>query len=94
MLVRIVRLTLKPEFESDFKQVFEEKKDLIAGFKGCTKVNLLQDTSNANVFFTISEWESETDLDNYRNSEVFRETWANVKQWFGAPPIAHSTAIL
>jgi len=94
MLVRIVRLTFKPEFESDFKQVFEEKKNLIAGFEGCTKVNLLQDTSNANVFFTISEWKSEADLESYRNSELFRETWATVKQWFSAPPVAHSTVVL
>jgi heme-degrading monooxygenase HmoA len=94
MILRIVRLTFKPEFEEAFKQVFEEKRALIAAFEGCQKVNLLQDVSNANVFFTISEWNSENELKQYRNSVLFRETWATVKQWFAAPPIAHSTVVL
>lgn len=94
MLVRIVRMTFNTERVNDFKNVFEEKKELIAGFNGCTKVNLLQDISNPNIFFTISEWQDESFLETYRNSALFRETWSTVKQWFAAPPIAHSVHIL
>lgn len=42
-------------------------------------MSLLQDDENPNIVFTYSEWDSEEDLDNYRNSEAFRGYWPKIK---------------
>ncbi len=90
MIVRVVRMTFAPEFVTDFQKVFESRKHLIASFEGCCGVKLLRDIHQPGVFFTISEWQDENCLNNYRQSELFRQTWSEVKQWFAAPPLAHS----
>jgi quinol monooxygenase YgiN len=91
MLTRIVRLTFAPERVGDFLEIFSSSQDKIRGFDGCHGVRLLRDTIAGNIFFTISEWESEAHLEHYRQSELFRATWARTKVLFSAPPLAHST---
>jgi heme-degrading monooxygenase HmoA len=39
---------------------------------------------------TFSKWENEELLNEYRNSEVFKETWALVKPLFIEKPFAFS----
>jgi quinol monooxygenase YgiN len=91
MIVRIVRLTFRPEHVEDFLHIFEESKRLIRGSDGCHGVRLMRDVQQHNVFFTVSEWQSEAHLERYRESELFRSTWARTKVLFAAPPVAHST---
>ena len=90
MIVRIVRLTFRPEHVEDFLHIFEESKRLIRGSDGCHGVRLMRDLQQQNVFFTISEWQSEDYLERYRKSELFRSTWARTKVLFAEPPLAHS----
>lgn len=90
MILRIVRLSFKPEEVPTFKQIFEASKQKIAASKGCHQVFLYQDVSKNNVFFTHSLWESEQALNNYRNSSFFRATWAKTKQLFNEKPLAWS----
>lgn len=90
MIIRVVRLTFHPEKVGEFTTIFAESCALIRGFEGCKGVRLLRDAASPHVFFTISEWESEVHLDNYRHSELFRTTWACTKLLFAAPPLAHS----
>jgi heme-degrading monooxygenase HmoA len=42
------------------------------------------------VFFTYSKWESEADLNHYRFSAFFKETWTKTKMLFAAQPNAWS----
>ena len=67
---------------SQFHQVFEERKDLIRSQPGCHGVQLLQDHHDPRIHFTFSLWESEDDLNKYRNSDLFGETWKLTKSLF------------
>ena len=90
MLIRIVRMTFKEEEVENFLAMFESKKQLIRHFPGCTHLELQKDYNNPCVFATYSIWNDESDLNNYRNSELFVEVWAETKAKFAAKPIAFS----
>jgi heme-degrading monooxygenase HmoA len=42
------------------------------------------------VLFTYSLWESEADLNAYRHSELFEDTWKHTKALFADKPAAWS----
>ena len=90
MLVRIVKLTFKTENISSFEQVFEETKEQIRNFDGCTFLELYQEMKSPNVFFTYSHWDSPEALEKYRNSDFFKAVWAKTKVLFNAKPEAWS----
>jgi (4S)-4-hydroxy-5-phosphonooxypentane-2,3-dione isomerase len=90
MLTRLVKLTIAPKHTDTFIQLFENRKEKIAAFAGCVGVSLLRDAEDARVFFTHSIWQTHTDLELYRNSAFFKETWARVKPLFAAKPEAWS----
>ena len=90
MLVRIVKMTFRPDAVEDFKVFFETRKDVIRAFDGCRHLQLWQDSTELSVFFTYSLWENETALMHYRNSSFFRETWHHTKQLFAAKAEAWS----
>lgn len=92
MLIRIVKMVFEPENINAFKEVFEERKTLIAGFEGCKHLQMLQDLHQPNIFFTYSYWTDEDALNNYRYSELFKETWSKTKPLFAAPAEAWSVA--
>lgn len=82
MILRVVQMTFKPEHTEAFAQLFEERKNTIRGFSGCTHLELWRGTNDPNVFFTYSNWDSEVDLDHYRFSAFFKETWGLTKAMF------------
>ena len=82
MLTRVVKMHFRPEFVADFKLLFQNVQEKIAGFEGCASVQLLQDSAYPEIFFTISQWQSHAALENYRHSELFKNTWALVKPNF------------
>lgn len=90
MLVRIVKMTFREDAVADFQIFFQGRKDKIRAFEGCTHLQLWQDSSQANIFFTYSLWQNETALLHYRNSSFFRETWYHTKQMFSAKAEAWS----
>lgn len=79
---RVVKMTFKPEKLDDFLLVFEESKDKIRARSGCLSLQLIQDPDRPNILSTSSIWESENDLEDYRNSELFLETWKKTKIHF------------
>ena len=81
-------MTFKPESVNDFLKLFSENKDRIAGFEGCTHLELLNDTSQSNIFFTYSIWKDESYLEKYRQSELFNSVWSQTKKLFDAKPEA------
>jgi len=90
MIKRIVKLEIKANKVEEFKSLFEHNKQKILAFDGCQSVVLLQDVHNACIFFTHSHWESENQLNSYRNSEFFKSFWAKVKLLFNNKPLAWS----
>jgi quinol monooxygenase YgiN len=82
MLVRIVKMTFKEDAVENFKSFFEERKEKIRSFRGCTHLELWQDNMQPNIFFTYSIWTDEPSLLHYRNSSFFRDTWQQTKLMF------------
>lgn len=62
--------------------IFEESKDKIRAFEGNLHLELLRDTTQQHVLFTLSHWEDEAALERYRQSELFQNTWARTKVLF------------
>lgn len=90
MIIRIVRLSFRPEESEAFKAIFEASRERIVACEGCHKVELLQDAHASNVFMTYSHWDREANLNAYRDSDFFKETWAKTKQLFNDKPQAWS----
>ncbi|MBT5289046.1 antibiotic biosynthesis monooxygenase [bacterium] len=90
MLVRIVKMSFHPEHIETFLANFEKKKELIRKSKGCNLLELYREQHNSCVFFTYSYWDSEKDLNNYRDSQLFKEVWSNTKILFNLKPEAWS----
>ena len=86
-LIRIVKMTFHEKEIETFRHIFEERKERIASFPGCSNLELLH---GGNIFFTYSVWDDEASLEKYRNSELFRSTWALVKPLFSAKTEAWS----
>ncbi len=72
----------------NFKDLAMTIKDRIRNFPGCEHLDLLQDNSESNIFFSYSYWQSEDALNEYRKSDFFRQTWSKTRQWFSAKPEA------
>jgi hypothetical protein len=90
MIIRIVKMTFREEEIHAFQTLFEERKSLIRNFPGCTHLELWQDKNHPQVFFTYSWWQSEEELNRYRDSHFFDDTWRLTKQKFAAKPEAWS----
>lgn len=91
MLIRIVRMTFRPEEVDAFLQLFEETKERIRHFEGCSHLELLKDYNEDNIFSTYSKWENEECMNAYRHSELFKEVWKQTKAKFADKPIAFSS---
>lgn len=75
-------MTFRTDEVKQFLQIFTRSAGLIQSFNGCHGVELMQDTGNEHVYFTLSRWESEDHLNLYRSSELFKTTWVKVKPLF------------
>jgi len=94
MIRRIVKLTMAAGNADSFKEIFEESRHKIVNMPGCHSVDLLRHSSNENIFFTFSIWDSEDDLNAYRKSVLFGKTWKKTKALFGDKPEAWSTHLI
>ena len=83
-------MSFQPEKVEEFLNNFHEKKEYIRASPGCSFLELYQDKTNPNIFFTYSYWETEQDLENYRNSALFQNAWAKTKVLFNDKPFAWS----
>lgn len=90
MIVRLVKMNFKDDKIDDFLALFEARKQAIRAFDGCRHLELWQDSTNNNIFFTHSMWESEEALDHYRFSEFFKDTWSKTRELFAGKPEAWS----
>ena len=90
MILRIVQMTFQPEKVDEFTTLFEARKNTIRSFPGCSHLELWQDCKQSNILFTYSMWNTEADLDHYRFSTFFKETWGLTKLLFQDKPQAWS----
>jgi quinol monooxygenase YgiN len=90
MFVRIVKMGFHEEHIAAFLSTFNAKKEYIRKSNGCQLLELYRDKTNPTIFFTYSYWETEQDLENYRNSHIFKEVWTETKILFNQKPEAWS----
>jgi heme-degrading monooxygenase HmoA len=90
MFVRIVKMGFHEEHINAFLANFNSKKEHIRNTNGCQLLELYRDKTNPTIFFTYSYWDSEQDLENYRNSDLFKGVWAQTKILFNQKPEAWS----
>jgi heme-degrading monooxygenase HmoA len=90
MFVRIVKMSFHEENIPKFLENFDLMKEKIRNAPGNRLLELYQDKNNPELFFTYSYWETENDLENYRNSELFYDVWQFTKKLFKYKPEAWS----
>lgn len=90
MFTRIVKMSFHEENVPKFLENFDLIKEKIRNAHGNRFLTLYQDKNNKNIFFTYSHWETEQDLENYRNSALFDEVWTFTKKLFNQKPEAWS----
>jgi heme-degrading monooxygenase HmoA len=83
-------MSFKENCIEDFLENFHKNKKFIRKFNGCRLLELYRDKNDTNVFFTYSYWNSEEDLQNYRNSDLFKNVWSITKTLFSDRPKAWS----
>jgi heme-degrading monooxygenase HmoA len=78
----------------NFLRIFDQSKDQIRNMPGCSHLELWNSQTEATVFYTYSIWDSENDLNNYRNSELFQSVWPATKALFASKAEASSLNVL
>lgn len=90
MLIRLVRMTFRPDELEVFLDHFDRSAPHIRAFPGCRHLELWHEAAAPTVVTTYSLWDDVDALDAYRRSDLFRTTWARVKPLFAAAPVARS----
>ena len=84
-------MEFKQDLVLEFLSIFEKSKDKIKAAEGCLDLVLVREMQEGNIFFTISKWKSEEDLQRYRQSTLFKDTWSATKNLFQNSAEAWST---
>jgi len=66
----------------EFLEIFNQHKDAIRNFPGCSHLQLLKDAEDPLCYTTLSYWSHPDDLEKYRKSELFGSVWGRVKTLF------------
>ena len=71
MIVNTTRITFQTEKRTEFLQTIGPLLEPIKRAKGCRDFGFYLDTADENSTLLVSEWETETDLNNYLGSNDF-----------------------
>ena len=82
MIYRIVKLHFQTTKTECFLELFNQVVTKVNKQPGCIEMFMVQDIHNPAIFITHSKWEKEEDLNNYRNSKLFKVIWPTIKPWF------------
>ncbi|WP_160716012.1 putative quinol monooxygenase [Chitinophaga solisilvae] len=93
MINRLVKMEFHPDKVNSFRELFAQQKQQIRQFPGCLHLELWEHPASGNTFFTFSQWNTAEELEIYRHSDLFRETWAATKVLFNAKPEAWSVNV-
>lgn len=91
MIVRIVHLHFDPDSVMEAASHIREVAPKVRQMPGCAYLEILQDVHHPATWTTYSHWDSESDLNAYRDSATFREFWKKVKPLFAVPARAWSS---
>jgi quinol monooxygenase YgiN len=94
MITRIVKMNFRPEEVENFLTIFHQSKDKIRHMPGCQHLELWNSQSEATIYYTYSIWNSEDDLNNYRDSELFQSVWPATKALFASKAEASTLNVL
>ena len=87
-------MTFKESQIETFLKLFKQYKDQIRNQPGCKRLELIQNPIIPAQISTLSKWETESDLNNYRESKLFGIVWPETKKLFAKKPEAQSFEIL
>lgn len=90
MFVRIVKMRFQEDKIETFLENFNQVKNQIRNFEGNRLLELYQDKNDPRIFFTYSYWDFESDLEKYRQSDLFKGVWKFTKTLFSDKPEAWS----
>jgi len=90
VLIRIVRLPLRPEAVADFLTLFHQSAAQIRQQPGCQHLELWQDADQPHTYCTHSHWHDAAALNAYRRSTFFGEVWPATKRLLASPAQAFS----
>jgi len=83
MFVRIVKMVFQADKIDEFLELMMHKNTpRIRAFDGCEYLQVFRDKNDPNIVFTYSHWINEAALENYRQSDLFKEMWAGAKSRF------------
>jgi len=83
-------MEFQPAHVDDFLAHFSAVRGLIRNYPGVQHLELRRDASHSNVYYTYSIWNGVNDLESYRQSDLFKQAWAQAKAWFAEKPQAFS----
>ena len=66
----------------EFLEIFNENKEAIRNFPGCSHLQLLKDAEDPFCYTTLSYWDAAESLEKYRKSALFGSVWGRVKTLF------------
>jgi quinol monooxygenase YgiN len=90
MIRRVVKMHFRLSEVENFSALFHAKAKDIRAMPGCIHLELWQDVSNPEIFFTYSLWEEIDFLESYRASPLFKDVWSQTKLLFKEKPVAWS----
>jgi quinol monooxygenase YgiN len=71
MIVNTTRITVPPEKRTEFLQTIGRLVEPSKCALGCRAFDFYLDATDENSMLLVSEWDTETDLDNYLGSDDF-----------------------
>ena len=90
MIIRLVKMTFKPEESARFLSLYQAVQPKILLFPGCLSVDLLHEVLDEHAYTTYSRWQSHEALEAYRQSDFFKATWSEVRQMLRTKTLAVS----
>ena len=94
MVIRLVELSIQKDKLPIAKKLLEDVAPKVRNSPGCSHLRILMDLHNPARITTYSHWNTEVDLNTYRNSEIFKNFWTQIKPLFAAPAKAWSSGSL
>lgn len=91
MIIRVVRLNFFSEKIETAEKHLTAIAPKVRAMQGCTFLEISQDIHNPANWTTYSHWDSELDLNAYRQSDTFKTFWGEIKPLFAKPAIAWSS---
>jgi heme-degrading monooxygenase HmoA len=84
-IIRLIYVRVAPEEVEHAETIWKKEcAPLMIQQKGCISEKLLRAEDEPGAYISYSEWETEQDVENYRNSEAHREIVAHARALKGA----------